>query len=649
MPTNLRDASPDDASLMSAARVPASRPSPSGAQTSPSGKQPSPSGKQPSPSGAQPSSLAVQPSPSGRQPSSPGAQPSPSGAQPSSPSAHPSFSSAHPSSSGLTRGSPDADTLIPRRAPIPGEPILGSSPRTTVSPRPDPASVLAFRVVGSSPRTTVSPRPDPASVLAFRVVGSSPRTTVSPRPDPASVLAFCVVFALVLFLPPILNDGDTLWQIRTGEWILAHHAIPAADPFSFTAGDRPWFAHEWLAETLLALAWRAAGMPGVMVLAAAASGLTAAILLRATRRFLPGVYAILALIVALANAAPSMLARPHLLAWPCLALWCAGLVTARANRTAPSFLLLPVMLVWVNLHGSFIIGLLLAAAFLAETLFDSPPRRTILSWAGFAAAAGAVTLLNPEGLAGLLFPVHMVGMASLAWIGEWQPTDFGRLQPLELIILAGLVLGLSGKARLPPIRLLMLLGLIHGALAHARNEQLLGIAGVLILAEPLGAALGRGHAAPLGAPWRAIASGAIGLAAIALAGRLILPLDRTAHRRGVRRRDRSRARGGPRAARSQRVRPRRAVDLPGREAVHRQPRRPLRRRVPDAIPADRVRHRDALASALAEYRIAWTIFPAGHRVNDALDQLPGWKRRIEADGLVVHIHQDATAGGPGGG
>jgi hypothetical protein len=463
------------------------------------------------------------------------------------------------------------------------------------------------------------------------------------------VLAFCVVFALVLFLPPILNDGDTLWQIRTGEWILAHHAIPAADPFSFTAGDRPWFAHEWLAETLLALAWRAAGMPGVMVLAAAASGLTAAILLRATRRFLPGVYAILALIVALANAAPSMLARPHLLAWPCLALWCAGLVAARANRTAPSFLLLPVMLVWVNLHGSFIIGLLLAAAFLAETLFDSPPRRTILSWAGFAAAAGAVTLLNPEGLAGLLFPVHMVEMASLAWIGEWQPTDFGRLQPLELIILAGLVLGLSGKARLPPIRLLMLLGLIHGALAHARNEQLLGIAGVLILAEPLGAALGRGHAAPLGAPWRAIASGAIGLAAIALAGRLILPLDdqRTgaAFASAI---DRV-----PEAVRAQPVLNEYGL---GGQLIFQGVRPFIDSRADLYGDAFLTRYRaiasgtpDALASALAEYRIAWTIFPAGHQVNDALDQLPGWQRRIEADGLVVHIHQDATAGGPGGG
>ena len=234
------------------------------------------------------------------------------------------------------------------------------------------------------------------------------------RFDLAPIVAFCLTFALVLFLPQILNDSDTLWQIRTGEWILTHHAIPATDPFSFTAGDRPWFAHEWLAETLMALAYRAGGtqngMAGIMVLAAIASGLTAALLLHHMRRFLPGIYAVLGLIVALSNAAPSMLARPHLLAWPCLVAWCAGLVTARANRTAPSVALLPVMLIWVNLHGSFMIGLLLAGTFLIEALLDRGinHRRVFLAWSSFVLAAGTVALLNPDGLAGVLFPIHML-------------------------------------------------------------------------------------------------------------------------------------------------------------------------------------------------------------------------------------------------
>jgi hypothetical protein len=47
------------------------------------------------------------------------------------------------------------------------------------------------------------------------------------------------------------------------------------------------------------------------------------------------------------------LARPHLLSYPCLVLWLAGLVRAVEGGTYPSLLLLPVMTFWANLHGGF--------------------------------------------------------------------------------------------------------------------------------------------------------------------------------------------------------------------------------------------------------------------------------------------------------
>lgn len=65
-----------------------------------------------------------------------------------------------------------------------------------------------------------------------RPAAHAPAQALAVGIGPAPVIAFCGMFALVLFLPPILDDGDTLWQIRTGEWILNHLAIPATDPFS---------------------------------------------------------------------------------------------------------------------------------------------------------------------------------------------------------------------------------------------------------------------------------------------------------------------------------------------------------------------------------------------------------------------------------
>jgi hypothetical protein len=460
--------------------------------------------------------------------------------------------------------------------------------------------------------------------------------------DLAAVVVGCLTFALLLFLPQILNDGDTLWQIRAGEWILDHHAIPATDPFSFTAGDRPWFAHEWLAETLMALAYRAAGLPGTMALAAAATGLTAAVLLRHLRESLPGIYAFAALVVALSLAAPSMLVRPHLIAWPCLALWCAGLARARVNRTAPSWTLLPVMLLWVNLHGSFFLGLLLPSAFLIEALLDpgADHRQVFIAWTRFIVAASLVALANPDLLAGVLFPIHLVGMKSLTWIGEWQPPDFTKLQPLELVILGAIALGFSGQMRLPPIRLILFLGLIHAALSSARNEQLVGIVGAFILAEPIGTSLSRGRAQPLGGAWRGVSAVASLIALAALMVRIALPVDP----------DHA---GTPFAAALGTVPPSlrtqpvlneyslggrlifngirpfidSRADLYGEEFLSRY------RRINAA-------DRSELDRTLSEYRIAWTIFPTGHPIISVLDEHPGWRRLVEAGGITIHVREN---------
>jgi hypothetical protein len=381
-------------------------------------------------------------------------------------------------------------------------------------------------------------------------------------------------------------------------------------------------------------------MPGVMALAAAAVGMTAAVLMHHLRRFLPSPYGLTALVIALSNTAPSMLARPHLLAWPCLALWCGGLVAARAGRAAPPLSLTLVMVVWVNLHGSFMLGLLLPVAFMAEALLDRPAdrRAVIASWTTFIAAAWAAALLNPDGLTGVLFPFHMLRMHSLAWIGEWMPADFGHVGPLELTILGGLALGLSGKVRLPPIRLLMLLGLVHAALAHARNESLLGIVGALIVAEPLGACLMPRVAATPRAPRHALVAAAAALLAVgALAGRIALPLppERTGARFAAML---------DRVPPSLRARPvlndytlggslifagvspfiDSRADLFGDAFL---------RNYQEIVLPDRA----ALDHALAAYGIAWTIFPAHRPIVALLDQEPGWRRLVEADGLVVHV------------
>ena len=48
-----------------------------------------------------------------------------------------------------------------------------------------------------------------------------------------------------------VTDPDVGWHIKTGEWMVHHHAVPHADIFSFTRAGTPWIAHEWLSELLI--------------------------------------------------------------------------------------------------------------------------------------------------------------------------------------------------------------------------------------------------------------------------------------------------------------------------------------------------------------------------------------------------------------
>lgn len=460
--------------------------------------------------------------------------------------------------------------------------------------------------------------------------------------SPAVVIAGCVTFATVLFSSRILNDPDTFWHIRTGEWMLDHRAILSVDPFSFTAADRHWFTQEWLSEVLLALAFRAAGLPGVIALAAGAVGLTAAVLMYHLRRFLPAALAVGMVSIALANAAPPMLARPHLLAWPCLALWCGGLAVARADRAAPRYALLPVMVVWVNLHGSFMLGLLLPGVLMIEAMFDpmANRRRVLTSWGGFIVAAWAAALLNPALFEAVLFPFKLLHMTSLAAIEEWKPTDFGKSQPLEVTILLALAAGFSGKVRLPPIRLLLFLALVHGALVHARHGQLLGIVGALILAEPLGQCVDAGGLALPAVAQRRLAAGATLIALAALVVRMVLPLapertgasfaatlDRVPVALRVRPVLNEYGLGGPLIFNGVRPFIDGRADLYGDAFVGRY----LKIVSPNRVELER---------ALAEYGIAWTVFASDDLIVQFLDQEPGWRRLVDENGIVIHARDD---------
>lgn len=308
------------------------------------------------------------------------------------------------------------------------------------------------------------------------------------------ICIFWVVFisyALVVFIDPhILDDGDAFLHVAAGQWILQHHAVPQTDPFSYSFAGMPWVAHEWLAELLMACAYGWAGWGGVLIL----TGLAYALAMGSMAVFFVQRGASL-LSTALVFASsfvltlPSLLARPHILALPCFVIWSILLLNAREKGNAPPpWPSVFILLIWINLHGSFAIGLSLIFPFALEAIVVAKHARLHVmgAWVRFFALSCVAVAFSPNGWRGLLFPVQLVMMPQLTSIREWAPMHLQLTEPFVLIFCALVYVAITRRLRLSPVRWLLVAGFIYLSVRHVRYELLAAVFVPLILASPLG-------------------------------------------------------------------------------------------------------------------------------------------------------------------
>ncbi len=350
--------------------------------------------------------------------------------------------------------------------------------------------------------------------------------------DAAGVVLWPLAMGIVGFAVTVawaqarFGDGDMFWHIAVGRWIIAHRALPYADPFSFTFHGQLWVPHEWLSEVVYAVLYAAFGWGGVIAATALAMGAALALLTRALLPALAPVRAAMAATLALLLCQDHLLARPHVLAMPFMVCWMVRLIDARDHGRVPAPTILPVMVVWCNLHGGFVVGLGFCLLLGLEAVIDAPgaDRRGVARrWGGFLALAVASSLISPNFIQGLLMPFRLVGMdRALSLLAEWAGANFEHPNPLELwlaiAILGSTWLGL----RLPPTRVVMVLVLLHMALAHLRNGELLGLIAPLLIAAPVAAQLRSAASMPIASS--AVVDGgatlarAVGVAAVVAVG-----------------------------------------------------------------------------------------------------------------------------------
>ncbi len=292
----------------------------------------------------------------------------------------------------------------------------------------------------------------------------------------------------------LLIDPDTMWQITVGQWILDHGMVPTTDVYSFTMRGQPWISTQWLAQVAYAAAFSLAGWTGPVVLASVCIAATFALFTRFLARHLSESTTLVFVATALALTSPHLLARPHVLALPVMMAWVGALVAAADRRGAPSFWLLPLMALWANLHGGFVLGLALVAPIALDAVLnaDRAQRKALaLRWAAFAVAAVAVSCVTPYGWNSLLASRKILALGeALPLIMEWRPADFSGVGPLEVCLLLGVGLALYRGVSLPPLRIVLLLGMLHMALSQTRSLETFALLVPLFLAAPLAKQIG---------------------------------------------------------------------------------------------------------------------------------------------------------------
>jgi hypothetical protein len=254
--------------------------------------------------------------------------------------------------------------------------------------------------------------------MIARQSNSSPHTRFTFLPVPAERLAswfLASALAVSAFSLALVTRADAdLWgHLRFGLDLIETGRLIAVDPYSFTQ-DTPWINHEWLSELQMAWAYRAGGLPGLLLLKGAIVWIVFAIVWLGLRGidFRVRLAAMLLLVIGTIHMTSTV--RPQLWSFLCLTLLCYALTS---DRPGVRWWLPLLFAFWVNCHGGWIVGLGVVGVWAAGAIWHSPAAWR--HWAAVTAASLAATLVNPYGIGLWEFIASTVRLHRQ--IDEWRP------------------------------------------------------------------------------------------------------------------------------------------------------------------------------------------------------------------------------------
>lgn len=309
------------------------------------------------------------------------------------------------------------------------------------------------------------------------------------------VTIFVLLFTLALRIPV---DTDTWWHLRSGEYTLKHGFI-YEDPFSFTKQGEEWINHSWGSQIIMYGVYELAGNAGLAIFTAllATAGMAVLYTLCTGSVYLRG----FVLILGAATAAVFWSARPQMISFFLSTVVLYILYQYKYEKKDRLWWLVPLMMVWGNLHAGFSIGYIFIGGFIAGEFLGHVFQKDtegLVSLAGlgrlilFTLISVAALVVNPYTYKMLLVPFQTLSIGALRdFIQEWNSPNFQQRQTWPFILMVIYLFGALGGSKKPLgwMNFVLLSGTLFMALTAGRNIAVFAVVATPVLARHLDALL----------------------------------------------------------------------------------------------------------------------------------------------------------------
>lgn len=312
------------------------------------------------------------------------------------------------------------------------------------------------------------------------------------------LLVMALFGSIFVFDSGSIADPDIWWHLRNAEVLVQTHAVVSHDFYSFTAAGSRWVNEAWLSELPYYFGWQWMGARGIYL-----------VMLFETELILLGVFGLAQLScknikaafvtswLAIWLATVSFGPRTLLAGWICLVAELFILELFRQGKDW-SWCLVPLFVLWANVHGSWLIGMVLFGIFGCCGLFNgewgrvmanrwTPAQMKKLAVVGGLSIAGL--FLNPYSYHLVFYPFDFAFQQKLniGHVDEWMSLDFHTLRGKILFVMLAvmILLALVRKRRWRLDELAFLLIGFYAAITYSRFLFLAGIVLTPILAKEM--------------------------------------------------------------------------------------------------------------------------------------------------------------------